>query len=104
MNRHLFHPDGRPVKKGDEVTSFRDEKYIVTGWEKNGRNRVFVHPVGDPRGETEYFVQVFDSHGTSQMFQLPSAKGDRTAPIREPQSLPARGSACGVDAGQVLAN
>lgn len=59
-NRHLFHPDGRPVKIGDEVTSFRDEKYIVTGWEKNGRNRVFVHAVGDHPGVTEYFVQVFD--------------------------------------------
>ncbi|WP_287094881.1 hypothetical protein [Mesorhizobium sp.] len=52
-NRHLFHPDGRPVKVGDEVTSFRGEKYIVTGWEKTGRNRVYT--TGG-----EYFVSVFD--------------------------------------------
>ncbi|RWI47560.1 MAG: hypothetical protein EOR34_10435 [Mesorhizobium sp.] len=60
QNRHLFHPDGRPVRVGDKVTSFRGEPYIVTGWAKNGRNRVYVHPEGDPKGETEYFANVFD--------------------------------------------
>ncbi|MER8591821.1 hypothetical protein NKH33_09485 [Mesorhizobium sp. M1182] len=59
MNRHLFHKDGRPVAVGDEVTSFRDEKYIVTGWEKTGRNRVYVKAVGD-KYEAEFFVSVFD--------------------------------------------
>ncbi|RWD43894.1 hypothetical protein [Mesorhizobium sp.] len=59
INRHLFHPDGRPVKVGDEVTSFRGEKYIVTGWEKTGRNRVYVR-YPDETMSTEYFVSVFD--------------------------------------------
>ncbi|ESY35743.1 hypothetical protein NKK48_01430 [Mesorhizobium sp. C386A] len=59
MNRHLFHPDGRPVKVGDEVTSFRGEKATVTGWEKTGRNRVYVKWADDGIG-SEYFVSVFD--------------------------------------------
>lgn len=60
----LYHKDGRRVIVGDEVVSFRGEKYRVVGWPKDGgpkhlglRNRVWVH---DGEGETEYYPSVFD--------------------------------------------
>lgn len=59
----LYHPDGRAVKPGDEVTSFRGEKYIVAGWPKNGRNRVWVREPGAPHtasSEREFFPTVFN--------------------------------------------
>ncbi|TPL66598.1 hypothetical protein [Mesorhizobium sp. B2-4-1] len=59
MNRHLFHPDGRPVKVGDPVTSFRGEAATVTGWDKTGRNRVYVS-WSDGQPGSEYYVSVFD--------------------------------------------
>lgn len=61
MNRHLFHPDGRPVREGDEVTSFRGEKAHVTGWDKTGRNRVYVTwDVNETIAPAEYYVGVFN--------------------------------------------
>lgn len=61
----LLHKDGTPVKVGDEVTSFRGEKAVVTGWPKNGgpnhlglRNRVWVKWQGG--SDDELFPTVFD--------------------------------------------
>ncbi|RVB05676.1 hypothetical protein [Mesorhizobium sp. M7A.F.Ca.CA.004.02.1.1] len=59
MSRHLFHKDGRPVKQGDDVTSFRGEPYIVTGWEQTGRNRVYVK-AADEVDIVSFYVGVFD--------------------------------------------
>lgn len=60
--RNLFHKDGRPVEIGDEVTSFRGEKYVVYGWPEDGRNRVYVRLPGELDGthSAEFYAQVFD--------------------------------------------
>lgn len=56
--RQLYHADGRPVRVGDRV-SFRETVYWVTGWPKNGHNRVWVQTAGGT-GEMEFFPSVFD--------------------------------------------
>lgn len=59
--RQLYHMDGRPVAVGDEVTSFRDEKYLVAGWPKDGRNKVWVHlPTENAHFPAEFYPSVFD--------------------------------------------
>ena len=45
--RVLLQKDGTEVKLGDKVKSFRNEEAIVVGWEKCGRNRVYVRFVED---------------------------------------------------------
>lgn len=58
--RVLLHKDGTPVKVGDEVTSFRGEKYVVDWWPSNGYNRVWVTTVDEPKQDAEFFVSVFE--------------------------------------------
>lgn len=61
--RPLLHKDGRPVRVGDHVTSFRGEAYVVTGWPTNGHNRVWVRMLPDERGsDDEFFPSVFEMH------------------------------------------
>lgn len=55
----LYHSDGRAVQPGDEVISFRGEKFVVTGWPKTGRNRVWVRS-SDSAYEHEFFPSVFN--------------------------------------------
>lgn len=65
QGKALLHKDGTPVKVGDTVTSFRGEKFTVTGYPKDGgprhlglRNRVWVR--NEDGGEEELFPSVFD--------------------------------------------
>jgi hypothetical protein len=57
--RYLLHDDGRYVKIGDKVTSFRGEKATVTGWPHDGRNKVWVR-WDDAECGSEYYPTVFD--------------------------------------------
>jgi hypothetical protein len=61
--RPLYHKDGREAAPGDEITSFRSEKYILRGWPTNGHNRVWVTRPDEEHQkgfEAEYFPSVFD--------------------------------------------
>jgi hypothetical protein len=49
----LIHDDGHEIKEGDVVTTFRGESVTVTGWAKNGRNRVYLRDSGG--NDHEYF-------------------------------------------------
>lgn len=50
---------GDEIKVGDIVTTFRGESVTVTGWPKDGRNKVWVKNAdGDTR---EYFPSVIDA-------------------------------------------
>jgi hypothetical protein len=67
----LIHEDGHEVKVGDEVTTFRGEKAVVTGWvaplhaASTGRVHIkFVHDVTSAWSghEGEFFPSVIDTH------------------------------------------
>ena len=59
QKRVLLHKDGSKVEVGDHVKSFRGENYIVTGWAKNGHNRVYANDEATG-GPNEFFPSVFD--------------------------------------------
>lgn len=59
--RQLYREDGSPIAVGDEVTSSRGEKYLVAGWPKDGRNKVWVHyPDETADFPAEFYPSVFD--------------------------------------------
>jgi hypothetical protein len=61
--KKLYHEDGREVRVGDEVTDFRGEKSVVTGWElprhsgSTGRVYVITDANNSPAG---YYPSVFN--------------------------------------------
>lgn len=60
VERPLYKADGSPVRRGEIVTSFRGEEWIVTGWPSDGRNRVYVMHAEDTKSTAEFFPSVFD--------------------------------------------
>lgn len=49
---------GDEIKVGDIVTTFRGESVTVTGWPKDGRNKVWVMTAN---GTREYFPSVINA-------------------------------------------
>lgn len=58
VERVLLHSNGTPVKIGDSVTSFRDEKATVKSWKHDGQNKMYVDWAEG--GSGEYYPSVFD--------------------------------------------
>lgn len=60
--RTLIHKDGHRAYIGETITSFRGEKYVLTGWPNNGHNRVWVSEPGSKglSGQHEFFPSVFN--------------------------------------------
>lgn len=83
---YLVHSDGRKVKEGDEVTDFRGEKAIVTGWElpryegKSGRVYVKEKNAKGEEWEMGYYPQVYNLSWVG----LPWQKKEEVKDFREP--------------------
>ena len=69
MTTLVHSSDGRPVEKGEFVTCFRGDKYVIRGWRKphkpSSTGRVYAGELDDKGNEihgVEYFPSVFNMH------------------------------------------
>lgn len=54
----MIDKDGRKIGKGDEITDFRGESWIVVDF--SGPNKIYVSNMKQPHVRREFYISVFD--------------------------------------------